>query len=110
MRLLLAAVLCLFAALPARAADDFAAYMKAREGLGQFSGVVLVARNGKVLHEGAYGWADLANRRRTALDTRYLAASLTKAFTALAVLKLRDEGRLALGDSPCRWIETCPEA
>ena len=86
------------------------AYMSARESLGQFSGAVLVSRNGRIILAKGYGYADIAKKTRNTPDTRFRAASITKQFTAMAILQLREAGRLSLDDSICRWIDRCPEA
>ncbi len=113
--ILLAATACLAAA-PATAGQPpapqrkIAAYLEARERLGQFNGVVLAMRDGKVIFERAYGWADVEQQVRNRPATRFNVASITKQFTAAAVLQLRDAGKLALTDSVCRFVEPCPEA
>ena len=48
--------------------------------------------------------ANAASGARIANDTAFRIASMTKSFTALAVLKLRDEGKLSLEDPVSRWI------
>lgn len=45
-----------------------------------------------------FGYADVASRRPAGVDTLYRIASLTKLFTATALMQLRDEGRLQLDD------------
>ncbi len=62
----------------------------------EFSGVILVARKGKILFEKAYGYADAENRELNKLDTRFLIGSTTKSFTAVSVLQLVDQGQLDL--------------
>ena len=86
------------------------AYLSARAKLGQFNGSVLVARNGRVLLDKGYGWANVEHRVKAGPETRYAIASITKNFTAAAILRLREAGTLTLGDSPCRWIDSCPDA
>ncbi len=54
--------------------------------------------DGELVHSGATGFAHLERRLPAGPDTRFRIASMTKSFTALAVLKLRDAGRLALDD------------
>ncbi len=61
----------------------------------EFSGVVVVALNGEVVAEAAAGFADRAANRRATTGTRFATASVTKMFTAGAVARLADEGRLA---------------
>ncbi|WP_420478525.1 serine hydrolase domain-containing protein [Brevundimonas sp. FT23028] len=77
---------------------------------GQFSGGVLVARGDQVLFRQVYGWANRAEDRRMALDTRFRLASVSKQFTAAAILRLQDEGRLSVSDPVCRYIQPCPAA
>jgi D-alanyl-D-alanine carboxypeptidase len=63
---------------------------------GQFSGVVLVARNGHVLFEKAYGKRDAKGDDMNTLDTRFNLASAGKMFTSVAVLQQIAAGRLSL--------------
>jgi len=105
-------VISLALAFPARAqttAQRLDAYVSARAKLGQFNGSVLVARNGHVLLDKGYGWANVEHRVKAGPETRYAIASITKNFTAAAILRLQEAGKLALSDSPCRWIDRCPE-
>jgi serine-type D-Ala-D-Ala carboxypeptidase/endopeptidase len=55
-----------------------------------------MVRGGRLIHVGASGVQDLDGRRPVDADTLFRIASMSKAFTALAILKLRDEGRLSL--------------
>lgn len=56
-------------------------------------GVVI---DGRLVHVGALGTQDLEAQRPVTADTIFRIASMTKAFTALTVLKLRDDGKLKL--------------
>lgn len=64
-----------------------------------FTGVVLVARGDRVLDLRAWGYADLEDSVRTAVDTRYELGSVSKWVASLVVLALVDQGKLAL-DAP----------
>jgi CubicO group peptidase (beta-lactamase class C family) len=75
-----------------------------------FYGSVLVYRHGHVLLHKGYGWASLARHRRDTVDTVYKIASLSKQFTAMAMLQLQDMHRLSIHDSVCRYIAHCPSA
>ena len=55
-----------------------------------------MVRDGRLVHVGASGVHDQDARRPATADTLFRIASMSKAFTALAILKLRDEGRLSL--------------
>lgn len=91
-------------------ADSLDAYMSARARLGQFNGSVLVARSGKVVLEKGYGLANIEHRTPATMTTRYQVASITKNFTAAAILRLQETGRLRLTDSLCTFVAPCPDA
>lgn len=78
------------------------------QGRAGFSGVILVARGGEVL-ERAYGLADreldVANRTHT----KFRIGSLTKQFTAGAMLLLEQDGKLRLDDPLCKYFTPCPD-
>jgi D-alanyl-D-alanine carboxypeptidase len=57
-----------------------------------------VVRGQECVWSRGFGFADIASRRRPDADTLYRVASITKTFTATAVLQLRDDGRLRLDD------------
>jgi len=111
----LSAAAAIAIALPVRATaqsveQKLADYMSAREALGQFNGSVLVARDGRVLLSSGYGYADADRKIRNTTATKLRAASITKQFTAMAILRLREAGKLKLDDSICRYIDRCPAA
>lgn len=65
---------------------------------GGFSGVVLVARDGKILLEKGYGLHDAATQQPIGVDSLWDWASVTKQFTAAALLRLQDKKKLSLDD------------
>lgn len=75
-----------------------------------FMGAVLVARGDQILFRQVYGMADIQNAVPLRVGSRFRLASISKQFTAAAILKLQDEGRLKTGDKVCAWIQPCPEA
>ena len=74
----------------------------------RFMGVVLVARGDQVLFRQAYGMADREGGAPLRPDSRLRLASISKQFTAAAILHLQDEGKLSVEDPVCRWITPCP--
>jgi D-alanyl-D-alanine-carboxypeptidase/D-alanyl-D-alanine-endopeptidase len=58
-----------------------------------------VVKDGRLVHVKGAGVQDVAAKRPVTADTLFRIASMTKAFTALSILKLRDDGTLAL-DAP----------
>ncbi len=76
----------------------------------QFTGAVLVARGDEILFRQTYGMANRETGEPLKLDSRFRLASVSKQFTAAAILRLQDEGKLSVDDPLCRWIEDCPAA
>ena len=68
-----------------------------------FSGVVRVDRGGEVVHASAHGLADRAHGLPNTLDTQFGTASVCKGLTALTVVSLVAEGRVAL-ETPVRAV------
>jgi CubicO group peptidase (beta-lactamase class C family) len=64
---------------------------------GQFNGSILVARNGKVVYRNAFGEAAGSREKNTPTTPSNL-ASVSKAFTAMAVMMLAEQGRLSYDD------------
>jgi CubicO group peptidase (beta-lactamase class C family) len=69
-----------------------------------------VVRDGEIGWETAVGSADVTEQRDATPDTQYRLGSITKTFTAAAVLQLRDAGRLDLEDTLDRHVEGVPHA
>ncbi len=88
-----------------RALDDF---VQAYADDGRFMGSVLVMQDGKVLLDKGYGMADVAKGRPNTPDTAYHIASITKQFTAAAILLLQDRGKLKVGDSVRTYLPDAP--
>ena len=71
---------------------------------------VLVLHDGVPVIRRAYGLADVANRAAATPATNYRLASMTKQFTAAAVLLLMQDGRLDLDDPVRQWLPALPQA
>jgi CubicO group peptidase (beta-lactamase class C family) len=68
-----------------------------------------VAEDGKPVLEKAYGMADLEHDAPNAADTIFEAGSVSKQFTAAAVLLLAREGKLSLDDQARKYIPELPD-
>ncbi len=73
-----------------------------------FSGVVLLAKNGTPFHLQAVGNADRGNKIPNRTDTKFNIGSINKAFTGIAVRKLAAEGKLRLDDPIKRYLPDYP--
>jgi len=69
-----------------------------------------VLRGGVPILQRAYGLADVQGRVAATTATNYRLASMSKQFTAAAVLLLAEEGRLSIDDPIRRWLPTLPNA
>jgi len=88
--------------------DRADAFMKQIQQTQNFSGVVLVARDGKILFARPYGMASLELDVPNTLGTKFRLASITKQFTAAAILLLQERGKLSVEDTFCTYLHDCP--
>ena len=63
-----------------------------------------VIADGHLVHTGAFGVRDVSTTDKPTADTVFRIASMTKSFTAMSILKLRDEGKLALDDPAEKYV------
>lgn len=70
-----------------------------------FPGLVYgIIVDGKLVHTGGIGYTDIANKIEATSKSAFRIASMSKSFTAMAILKLRDEGKLQLDDPAYLYI------
>ncbi|MFB9842864.1 serine hydrolase domain-containing protein [Mucilaginibacter ginsenosidivorans] len=73
-----------------------------------FPGLVYgIIADGKLVHAGGIGYTSIADKTEATSKSDFRIASMSKSFTAMAILKLRDEGKLRLDDPISLYI---PEA
>lgn len=60
--------------------------------------------DGRLAHVGVTGFRDLATKAPVDTSSVFRIASMTKSFTAMAILRLRDEGKLSLDDAAERYV------
>jgi CubicO group peptidase (beta-lactamase class C family) len=77
---------------------------------GEPGGVVLISRHDTVLYERAFGLANLEWNLPMRPDAVFSIASLTKQFTAVAVLQQMEKGTLSLSDTVGRFLPDFPTA
>ncbi len=83
-------------------------YLNAAVRFWNFQGSVLAAKDGRVVFKAGYGLADAEKKIPSTPATKYLIASITKTFTAAAVLLLEEEGLLKLSDPIAKYLEDYP--
>ena len=75
---------------------------------GQFNGTILVAARGKILYHQSFGYADVAQQTPNAPAATFQTASISKVFTATAVLQLLEQGKLQLQDPLVKYFPEFP--
>ncbi|MBI1760882.1 MAG: serine hydrolase [Acidobacteria bacterium] len=74
----------------------------------EFSGVVLIAKNGQPLWQRAYGFANKAFNTPNRLDTKFNLGSINKFITHTAILQLVEAGKLNLDDTLGKYLPDYP--
>lgn len=92
--------------------EDGAARKRLRElaAAETLSGVVAIALGKDIVFREAYGMADRAKGIPNRFDTRFNLASMGKMFTALAIARLAEQGRLSWQDPVARHLPNLPQA
>src|SRR5215471_3370554 len=85
------------------------AYLAPFAATGNLSGTILVARGGQVLFEQSYGMANYEWQIPNSAKTRFHIASVSKPFTAAAILQLQEQGRLQVSDPISRYLPDFPQ-
>lgn len=83
-------------------------YVKAFGDQGLFSGAILIAKNNKILLCKAYGMADIENDVPNMVETKFKLGSITKQFTAMAIVQLQQMGKLNVQDPLSKYIPDYP--
>ena len=73
-----------------------------------FSGVVLVSKKGEIILSKGYGWADRKNKIPNSPSTVFNIGSVTKQFTASAILKLEEQGKIKTSDKIGLYFNQAP--
>lgn len=71
---------------------------------------VLVSKDGKVLYKKGFGYADIEKKELIKPDTKFRIGSITKQFTAAAILKLQEEGKISVADKLSKFLPDFPRA
>src|SRR5437899_6650152 len=74
------------------------------------SASVAVVKDGKIVYTQAYGLANVETKTPATPQMRYSIGSISKQFTAAAILMLAEEGKLSLDDRVVRWLPNLTRA
>lgn len=84
------------------------AYLTKLYNFKKFNGTVLMIKDDKVLFSKSYGMADMELNVPITADTKFAVGSITKQFTAAAVLQLQEKGKLSIDDKLSKYIADYP--
>ena len=88
---------------------DFPSFDQYFNNLENFSGNVLVAVKGKPIYEKSFGYANLELKVKSTSETKFRIGSITKQFTAMAIMILQEQGKLNVSDKLSDHIPNVPE-
>jgi CubicO group peptidase (beta-lactamase class C family) len=75
---------------------------------GELNGNILVAQNGKTIYQRSFGYAGFEDKKRNNAFTEFQVASITKTFTAVAVLQLSELGKIGLDTAYSLYFPAFP--
>ena len=84
---------------------DYDLYLDRATEIWKFQGSYLVAKGDSILARGSRGLADLADQRTNRPETKFLIGSMTKSFTAIAILQLVERGLIELDQNISTYID-----
>jgi CubicO group peptidase (beta-lactamase class C family) len=82
--------------------------MNASVRVNHFTGTILVARDGQPMISKGYGMADYELSVPNSSQTVFRLGSITKQFTAMAIMMLQERAKLSVSDPICKYLEKCP--
>lgn len=69
---------------------------------------VLVSKDGNVIYKNGFGYADIEKKAVVQPDTKFRIGSITKQFTAAAILKLQEQGKISVNDKLSKFVPDFP--
>lgn len=90
------------------ATEAFGKQLEQETAADRFAGAALVAKNGTILFEHAYGLADREKKTPNSLDTQFRIGSMNKMFTAVSVMQLVQAGKIQLTDPFGKYLTDYP--
>jgi len=73
-----------------------------------FNGNILVAYKGNIIFKESFGYADLNKKEKLTTESVFQLASLSKQFTAMAIMILKEQGKISYEDSVTKYIPELP--
>lgn len=83
--------------------------MKWSNQIGVFNGNVLVSKNNKIIYNASFGFTDATKTNKLTTDYRFNIGSITKEFSAVALMQLKEHGKLKQNDKVYKFIPQLPK-
>ncbi|MGK6344052.1 serine hydrolase domain-containing protein [Chryseobacterium sp. DT-3] len=83
--------------------------MKWSNQIGVFNGNVLVSKNNKIIYNASFGFTDATKTKKLTPDYRFHIGSITKEFSAVALMQLQEQGKLNIEDPVSKYIPELPK-
>lgn len=83
-------------------------FIEAKQKYHKFNGNVLIAEKGRVIYKKSFGYADFKNKKPLTDNSVFNLASISKQFTAAAVMLLIERGLLSLDESLTKYFPEIP--
>ncbi|WP_025665695.1 serine hydrolase [Aquimarina megaterium] len=102
-------IICFVSSLQAQTINDkIEEMMQKHVELDQFSGTVLLAKEGKILYQKAFGDANKSYQIKNNIDTKFNIASMGKMFTGVSIMQLEERGKLNINDPVVKYLKDFP--
>jgi CubicO group peptidase (beta-lactamase class C family) len=87
---------------------EYDAYFKNLQKKQGFNGVVLIANNHQIIYKAALGYSNLESKTKLLVDDQFQLASVSKQFTAVAIMILKEKNYLRYDDKVNKYISDFP--
>lgn len=87
---------------------NFDTYINGQAALYHFNGNVLIAKNGAIIYQKSFGYADIENQIKLDNNSVFDIGSITKEFTAVGILLLKDQGKISYTDTLRKFFPELP--
>jgi CubicO group peptidase (beta-lactamase class C family) len=83
--------------------------MKLSNQIGVFNGNILISKNNKIIYNASFGFTDETKTNKLTTNYRFNIGSITKEFSAVALMQLQEQSKLLLDDKVSKFIPELPK-
>lgn len=102
-------IIVLYSILPAQnISERLDEYFTSAANDNEMNGNVLIAEDGKIIYKKSFGYEDFGNKIANSDSSLFQLASISKTFTAVAILQLKEKGKLKIDDPLSKYLPDFP--